>query len=91
MRGAKFSQAGDHRRAAEEFERAVAADPEFARAYRGLGLEYAQLERYVEAEAELRRSLTLDSTSWIGHYNLAAVLYPDGGSSFGGTEPSAGP
>lgn len=74
-RGVQLSQAGDHPRAAEEFEKAVAADPGFARAYRGLGLEHAQLERYAEAETELLRSLTLDPESWIGHYNLAVVLY----------------
>ncbi len=74
-RGAKLSLAGDHQRAAEEFEKAVAADPDFARAHRGLGLEYAQLERYGEAETELLRSLMLDPGSWIGHYNLAVVFY----------------
>jgi tetratricopeptide (TPR) repeat protein len=74
-RGARFSQAGDHQRAAEEFEKAVAADPEFANAYDRLGVEYAQLTRYAEAETELRRSLTLDPTAWTAHYDLAVVLY----------------
>jgi tetratricopeptide (TPR) repeat protein len=77
-RGAKFSQAGDHQRAAEEFERAVAADPEFANAYDHLGAEYAQLTRYPEAEAALQRSLTLDPASWTGHYYLALTLYQKG-------------
>ena len=77
-RGTKLSQAGNHRRAAEEFERAVAADPGFAHAYRSLGLEYAQLDRFAEAEVELQRSLTLDPASWIGHYNLAVVFYRTG-------------
>jgi Flp pilus assembly protein TadD len=77
-RGVGFSQAGDHRRAIEEFERAVAADPEFADAYCRLGLEYAQLGHLAEAEAELQRSLTLDPTSWVGNYDLALVLYQRG-------------
>jgi tetratricopeptide (TPR) repeat protein len=86
-RGARFSQAGDHRRAAEEFDRAVTADRDFASAHRSLGEEYALLGRYSEAEAELQRSLTLDPDSWIGHYNLAAVLYATGNLS--GAERSA--
>jgi tetratricopeptide (TPR) repeat protein len=74
-RGAKFSQAGDHLKAAEEFERAVAADPEFADAHCNLGAEYAQLGRYAEAEAQLHRSLTLDPASWVGNYFLGVFLY----------------
>jgi len=87
-RGATLAQAGDHRRAAEEFERAVAADPELANAYCHLGVEYAQLGRLVEAEAELQRSLTLDPTSWVGTYDLALVLYQTGDLS--GAERSVG-
>lgn len=77
-RGAKFSKGGDHRRAAEEFEKAITGDPEFADAYDRLGVEYAQLGRYGEAEAELRRSTALDPASWIGHYDLGVVLYRSG-------------
>jgi len=77
-RAAKLSEAGDHRRAAEEFERAVTADPEFANAYDRLGVEYAQLGRYKEADVTLRRSLTLDPTSWTSHYDLGVILYQTG-------------
>jgi tetratricopeptide (TPR) repeat protein len=78
VRGATYSQAGDHRRAAEEFERAVAADPEFANAHDRLGVEYARLGRYEEAEAELQRALAVDPASWIGHYDLGVILYQTG-------------
>jgi len=77
-RGAKFSQAGDHQRAAEEFEKAIAYDPQFANAHDRLGAEYAQLGRYGEAEAELQRSLALDSASWASHYDLGVLLYQTG-------------
>ena len=77
-RGAMFSQAGDHRRAAEEFERAVAADPEYANAHYGLGVQYAHLGHNAEAKVELQRSLTLDPYSLAGHYDLAVVLYQTG-------------
>lgn len=86
-RGVRLSQAGDHRGAAVEFKRAVTADPDFASAFRSLGEEYALLGRYAEAEAELRRALTLGPASWIGHYNLAAVLYAT--EDFIGAERSA--
>ena len=76
--GAKFSQAGDHRRASEELEKAVAADPECAYAYDRLGVEYAQLGRYGEAEAKLQRSLALDPASWTGHYDLGVLFYRTG-------------
>ena len=77
-RGAKLSEAGAHRRAAEEFERAVTADPEFANAYDRLGVEYAQLGRYKDADVTLRRSLALDPTSWTSHYDLGVILYQTG-------------
>lgn len=73
-RGARLSQAGDHPRAAQEFERAVAADPKFANAYRSLGVEYALWGRYAEAEVEFQRSLTLDPDSLAGHYGLSVIL-----------------
>jgi tetratricopeptide (TPR) repeat protein len=77
-RGARFSEGGDHRRAAEEFEKAIADDPQFANAYDRLGVEYAQLGRHGEAEAQLRRSLALDPASWRGHYDLGVILYQTG-------------
>jgi len=73
-RGAKFSLAGDHWRAAEQFERAVAGDPGFAKAYERLGVEYAQSGRFGEAELMLRRSIVLDSADWSGYYDLGVLL-----------------
>ena len=86
VRGAKASQSGDHRRAAEWFEKAIEHDPEFANAYDRLGVEYAQLGRYADAEASLQRSLILDDGSWSAHFDLAVVLYRTG--DFAGAERS---
>ena len=86
-RGAKLSQAGDHRGAAEELEKAIGRDPQFANAHDRLGVEYAQLGRYSEAEAEVRRSLALDPASWIGHYDLGVLLFQAG--DYPGAEQSA--
>ena len=74
-RGARFSQAGDHHRAAAELEKAIARDPEYANAHDRLGVEYAQLGRVAESEVELRRSIVLDPAAWTAHYDLAVTLY----------------
>jgi tetratricopeptide (TPR) repeat protein len=86
-RGAKLSQAGYHRRAAEEFEKAIARDPQFANAHDRLGVEYAQLGRYREAEAEVRRSIALAPVSWTAHYDLGVLLFQMG--DYAGAEQSA--
>ena len=77
-RGAKFSETGNHQRAAAEFERAIADDPDFAIAYERLGVEYAQSGRAGDAKAMLQRSLALDASSWIANYDLGLVLYRTG-------------
>ncbi len=77
-RAAGFSQAGDHRRAAEELEKAVASDPAFADAHYRLGVEYLRSMRYAEAGAELQRSLALDPYPWQGYYALGVVMYLTG-------------
>ena len=77
-RGARFSQSGDHARAAAEFAQAIAWDPACADAHDRLGAEYAQLGRYAESEAELRRSIALDPAAWAAHYDLAVTLYRTG-------------
>jgi Flp pilus assembly protein TadD len=86
-RGDKLSLAGNHARAAEEFEKAIARDPKFAYAHNRLGVEYAQLGREREAEVELRHSLVLDPFSWSGHFNLGVLLLRTGDS--GSAESSA--
>lgn len=78
LRAAKFSKAGNHQRAVEELEKAVAADPAWSEAFDGLGVEFARLGRYGEAEAEFQRSLILDPESWAGHYGLGVILYQTG-------------
>ncbi len=87
LRAAQFVKAGNHQRAAEELEKAVASDPAFADAFEGLGEEYGRLGRYGEAETEFHLSLILDPTSWAGHYGLGVILYQAGDLS--GAEQSA--
>jgi len=86
-RSAKFSRKGDSRRAAEELEKAVALDPEYAEAHGNLGFEYSQLGRLQEAEAEMRRAIALDPYVSIAHSNLGWVLFQQG--NFADAERSA--
>jgi tetratricopeptide (TPR) repeat protein len=77
-KGVKFAQEGLHQEAAEEFEKAIADDPQFSAAYDRLGVEYGQLGRYGEAQAELQRSVAFDPGSWVGHFDLGVLLYKTG-------------
>jgi len=74
-RASKLVKTGLHARAAGELETAIARDPEFAEAHHLLGVEYAQVQRYREAEASLRRSLELDPDTWSTHFDLGVVLF----------------
>ena len=74
-RGTKLSNKGDDLKAAEEFEKAVALDPEYAAAHGDLGVQYIRLGRLKDAEAELRRAIALDPYVSIAHSNLGWVLF----------------
>ena len=74
-RGRKFSDQGDVRRAAEEFEKAVALDPEYAAAHGDLGVQYVRMIRFEEAEAQLRQAIALDPYVSVSHSNLGWVLF----------------
>jgi Flp pilus assembly protein TadD len=69
-----ISRTGDHRAAAEEFERAIRLDPEFAEAYADAGIEYASIGGYEIAEARFRQAIELDPASSIAYCNLGVLL-----------------
>jgi tetratricopeptide (TPR) repeat protein len=77
-RAIKFSRTGEHEKAATELEAALHRDPEFSSAEDLLGIEYASLERREEAEMAFRRTIDLEPAWWMGHYNLARILYDKG-------------
>ena len=74
----KLSGVGEHEKAAAELEAALRRDAEFASAENQLGAEYSYLGRWEEAEAAFRRVTDIEPASWMGHYNLALILYSRG-------------
>lgn len=77
-RAIKFSRAGEHEKAATELEAALRRDPDLSSAEDRLGIEYVYLGRREEAEMAFRRTIELEPAWWIGHYNLALILYGKG-------------
>ncbi len=55
--GRKYHNLGDNRKAIEFYEKAVAADPEFAMAYRSLSATYSNLGYFSEDRKYLRKAL----------------------------------
>jgi tetratricopeptide (TPR) repeat protein len=70
----KLARQGNVDEAIRETERAIAIDPEFAEAYNDLGVRYAGLARFQEAETQFRRTIELMPGSPIGYSNWAWVL-----------------
>ena len=64
--------------ARESYQQLVNLDPRDAVARNGLGIVLAQLTRYGEAEAELRRAIGLRPGYPEAHFNLAGVLQSTG-------------
>ena len=77
-RATKLSRAGEHAKAAAELEAAVRRDPQLSSAENQLGVEYAYLGRWEEAEMAFRRVIDMEPASWLGHFNLALTLYSRG-------------
>jgi tetratricopeptide (TPR) repeat protein len=67
----------DHEMAAREMERALELDPENSDVRVDLGVEYAVLMRFREAETQFSRSIAIDP-SYSGYYNLSLVLFQIG-------------
>lgn len=61
----------DVERSVEFFRRAIALDPDYARAHAGLGAAYLFLDRAEEGKRALARSVELDPDRWAPHLTLA--------------------
>jgi tetratricopeptide (TPR) repeat protein len=72
--GRKHEIRGEVEKAAADFERAVALDPEFSDAYNDLGTAYFKMHRFADAMAQYGRALELDPATSYYHSNLALVF-----------------
>ncbi|MBV9958456.1 MAG: tetratricopeptide repeat protein [Acidobacteria bacterium] len=59
IKGNEAAQKGDHKKAAEQFEKAVGAYPTFVQAYNGLGMAYLKQGNVDKAHAALSTALKL--------------------------------
>jgi type IV pilus assembly protein PilF len=60
--------------ALEEFNEAIAIDPDYAYAYNGLGLVYAALKEDAKADANFKKSLQLEPGNSESHNNYGSFL-----------------
>jgi Flp pilus assembly protein TadD len=74
VRGFQLAMAGSEKAAAQEFQSAVAIDPQFSEAHGDLGVEDTVLGLYDEATTEFRKAIELDPATAAHHANLAYLL-----------------
>lgn len=70
----RASEAGDYRRAAQEYARAVSLSPDFADAHQNLAVQYIRLGEYERAVQEIHRGMELAKPKPRAYCNLAFVL-----------------
>jgi tetratricopeptide (TPR) repeat protein len=69
---------GRYDEAIQQFQRALAADPVSAAAYRGLAKSYESMGRLKEAESTYQKAIELKPDYWAGYNDLGAFYYREG-------------
>jgi protein O-mannosyl-transferase len=77
-RGMVFSRAGKFDQAIADFDRAVAIDPEYAKAYYNRGLAYDKMGELNKAIADYRKTISLDPVYYEAYYYLDQALKKSG-------------
>ncbi len=77
-KGMEAWERNDYPKAAEQFEKAVAAYPQYETAYNNLGVMYIQMNEPVKARAAFEHSVALNDKNADGDRNLARMLIHDG-------------
>jgi Tetratricopeptide repeat len=77
-KGMEAWEHNDYPKAAEQFEKAVAAYPQYDTAYNNLGVMYMQMNEPAKARAAFEHSVALNDKNADGDRNLARLLIHDG-------------
>jgi protein O-mannosyl-transferase len=77
-RGMAFSEIGKFDKAIADFDRAVAINPEYAKAYYNRGLAYDKLGELDHAISDYRKTISLDPFYYEAYYYLDQVLKKTG-------------
>lgn len=75
QRGLSYYKQGQYEKAIAEFEKIVAASPDYEAGYRVLGDAYLQLKRYEDAAKAFHRAAQLDSSKFVSFYGAAVAEF----------------
>jgi Tfp pilus assembly protein PilF len=73
--GVSFLNQGDYESAAEKFNKAIALNPNSARAHNLRGVAFFQLKNFRNAEEEFRSAVALDASYAEAYNNLGSVFF----------------
>lgn len=72
-KGALLSTYGNNKAAVQYFQKAIALDPNFSRAYFSQGVSYGQLGQYPKAIAQINMALKMEPQNGIYYYGRGRV------------------
>jgi tetratricopeptide (TPR) repeat protein len=72
-KGALLSTYGNNKTAVQYFQKAIALDPNFSRAYFSQGVSYGQLGQYPKAIAQINMALKMEPQNGIYYYGRGRV------------------
>lgn len=76
--GERFRSEGEYNGAVLAFNKVLAIDSLYARAYNGLGIVYSAMKKYELSEKKFRKSLEIEPNVAIVHTNLGIVYFDRG-------------
>jgi tetratricopeptide (TPR) repeat protein len=77
-KGALVSTYGNNKAAIQYFQKAIALDPNFSRAYFSQGVSYGQLGQYQKAIAQINRALKMEPQNGMYYYGRGRVYLLSG-------------
>ncbi len=77
-KGALISTYGNNKAAIQYFQKAIALDPNFSRAYFSQGVSYGQLGQYQKAIAQIDRALKMEPQNGMYYYGRGRVYLLSG-------------